>query len=134
MAERGIAGVHVGDALGPLVKRPSRVSLFRFSAATWNAHRLHYDQPFSEKEGVERPLVQAYLLGAYLVQLIQGWAGPSARLQKIAYRARSPVAVEEEVSCLGTVTAVDGRLVDLELRIEHGSSVCMTGSARVALP
>ena len=27
--------------------RPSRLQLFRFSAVTWNAHRIHYDEAYA---------------------------------------------------------------------------------------
>lgn len=134
MSARMAAAVQVGDSLGPLVKKPSMVSLFRFSAATWNAHRLHYDQQFSKQEGAERPLVQAYLLGAYLAELAQDWGGPSARLQKLSFRARRPVTVDDEVTCLGSVAAKNGPVVDLELRIERGGEVCMTASAQLVIP
>ena len=28
---------------------PSEVTLFRYSALTYNSHKLHYDHPYSEK-------------------------------------------------------------------------------------
>lgn len=133
MAVRTLDSIEIGESLGPLLKRPSMISLFRFSAATWNAHRLHYDHEFSKREGAEKPLVQAYLLGAYLAELAQGWAGPRARLTNLAFRARRPVAVDDEVACLGTVTAKDGQGVDLELWLERGGEVCVTGTARVVM-
>jgi hydroxyacyl-ACP dehydratase HTD2-like protein with hotdog domain len=133
MSARTIATIRVGDSLGPLVKKPSMVSLFRFSAATWNAHRLHYDHELSKGQGADRPLVQAYLLGAYLSELAQDWGGSSARLQKLSYRARRPVAVDDEVTCVGSVTAQDGQVVDLELRIERGGEVCVTGTAQLVI-
>jgi hydroxyacyl-ACP dehydratase HTD2-like protein with hotdog domain len=39
--------VKPGVALTPLVKRPTTVQLFRFSAVTWNAHRIHFDKPYA---------------------------------------------------------------------------------------
>ena|ERR1700730_7586680 len=134
MTVRAAADIQVGDTLGPMSKQPSVISLFRFSAATWNAHRLHYDHEFAKHEGAERPLVQAYLLGAYLAQLAQDWAGPTARLVKLSYRARRPVSVDDEVACAGSVTAKEGPLVDLELRMERGGEVCMTGTAQLHFP
>jgi len=134
MSTRTAAEIQVGDPLGPLAKKPSMVSLFRFSAATWNAHRVHYDHEFSKHEGAERPLVQAYLLGAYLAELAQDWVGGAAQLRKLSFRARRPVAVDDELACLGSVTAKDGQVVDLELRIERGGEVCVTGSAQLLVP
>lgn len=134
MSARTATEVEVGDTLGPIAKKPSMLSLFQFSAATWNAHRLHYDHEFAKHEGAERPLAQAYLLGAYLAQLAQDWGGPTARLVKLSYRARRPVSVDDEVACRGSVTAKDGQLVDLELKLERGGEVCMTATAQVLFP
>jgi hydroxyacyl-ACP dehydratase HTD2-like protein with hotdog domain len=134
VTDRTAVTIEVGDTLGPMVKKPSMISLFRFSAATWNAHRLHYDNEFAKQEGAERPLAQAYLLGAYLAQLAQDWAGPSARLVKLSYRARRPVSVDDEVACSGSVSGKEGQLVDVELRLERGGEVCMTGTAQLLFP
>jgi len=79
-------------------------------------------------------LVQAYLLGAYLAELAQDWVGGAAQLRKLSFRARRPVAVDDELACLGSVTAKDGQVVDLELRIERGGEVCVTGSAQLLVP
>ena len=133
MSSKAVAAIQIGDVLGPLVKKPSAATLFRFSAATWNAHRLHYDLDLSRQQGADRPLAQAYLLGAYLAELSQDWGGTSARLQKLSYRARRPILVDDEVSCLGSVTAKEGPVVDLELRIERGGEVCMTGTAQLVI-
>jgi len=48
---------------------PDPVALFRFSALTFNSHRIHYDQPYAIAEGyrdivVHAPLIALLLLGA----------------------------------------------------------------------
>ena len=56
------AGLEVPDS-GPY-------ALFRFSALTFNAHRIHYDLPYATSEGYPDLLVhgplQALLLGEFL--------------------------------------------------------------------
>src|SRR5262249_54963751 len=66
-----------GDALPQLMKRPTALAIFRYSAVTWNSHRIHYDTAWARKEGYPDVLVQAHMHGAYLTQLVMDWIGPS---------------------------------------------------------
>lgn len=122
------------DTLGPLRKRPSEITLFRFSAATWNAHRLHYDAPFAMTEGSAAPLAQAYLFGAYLAQLIQEWGGSGARLARLDYRSRRPITVGTELVCTGRVVQWRGEQADLELEITAGDQRCVEATATAMVP
>jgi hydroxyacyl-ACP dehydratase HTD2-like protein with hotdog domain len=122
------------ERLGPLVKRPMEITLFRYSAATWNAHRLHYDQEFSRSEGASKPLVQAYLFGAYLSQLVQDWAGPGGQLRRLDYRTRRPVPVGTEVVCTGRVVESANGVTHIELAVHAGDEQCVEGVAEVAIP
>ena len=45
-----VEDVAVGDEIPPLEKRPTTVTLFRYSAVTWNAHRIHYDGDYTRGE------------------------------------------------------------------------------------
>jgi len=66
------------------------VALFRFSALTFNGHRIHYDHPYTTAvEGypglvVHGPLLALLLLGAG----VAGWAGAVTSFE---YRALSPL-------------------------------------------
>ena len=41
----------VGATIAELEVRPSTISLMRFSAVTWNPHRIHYDEAYAATEG-----------------------------------------------------------------------------------
>lgn len=116
------------DAPGPLPEDaqrllPSSVLLFRYSALTFNAHRIHYDLPYARNEEnypslvVHGPL-QATLLAAHAEQKL------GRPLRRFAFRGRAP--------------AFAGATLDLRARSEgEGLSVwseqfsqtCMTGEA-----
>ena len=42
--------VHEGMELAVMVNNASRAQLFRYSAATWNPHRIHYDKDYAATE------------------------------------------------------------------------------------
>lgn len=60
-----IENVEVGYELPNLIKQPTHVQLFRYSAITWNSHRIHYDQKYAAEEGYPDVLVQSHLHGAF---------------------------------------------------------------------
>jgi len=69
---------------------PSHVQLFRFSAVSWNAHRIHYDQAFARRAGFPDVLVQSTLHGELLARAALAAAGDGARLRRIAWRNQHP--------------------------------------------
>jgi hydroxyacyl-ACP dehydratase HTD2-like protein with hotdog domain len=117
---------------------PTAVSLFRYSAVTWNAHRVHYDLAYATTvEGHRGLLVQAYLLSSYLSEMLMGWGGPSGRVTALSYRARQPVYVGTLVHCWGRQTDVRGgagfREVDLQVGITADGRDAVTGTACMRL-
>jgi 3-methylfumaryl-CoA hydratase len=70
---------------------PSPVLLFRYSALTFNGHRIHYDQPYTTKEEgypgliVHGPLLATLMIGQLRQRL------PRARASRFAFRAKRPV-------------------------------------------
>ena len=99
--------VKTGTALTPLVKRPTTIQLFRFSAVTWNAHRIHFDKPYAATEGYPDVLVQAHLHGSFLYQAVADWAGKLAgkspvimRLGKEAMRRQLDMPLDDALDYL----------------------------------
>lgn len=79
-----------GGAAWKRVVEPTAILLFRYSAITFNAHRIHYDADYTR--GVEHYpglVVQGTLLSLLLMELCRTHAGrPLARLE---FRAVRPV-------------------------------------------
>ena len=122
-----------------LVKRPTTVALFRYSAVTWNAHRIHYDRDYAASEGYPNVLVQGHLHGAYLTQMLLDWIGPLGSLQRIQWSNRRPAFPGDTITCRGRISRIyveAGRgLVDCDVWDENqAGDICAQGSATVSLP
>lgn len=133
------ATVTVGSEIAPLVKRPTGVQLFRYSAVTWNAHLIHYDAEYALTENYPDVLVQSHLHGCFLVQTIMDWAGPRARLRKFRWENRHLAVPGDVLTCTGVVTGVrdegDVRLLECELEERNADGVlCAPGWALVEVP
>ncbi len=78
------------DAAWRLTIEPSPVLLFRYSALTFNSHRIHYDRPYAmDCEGYPGLVVQGPLLATLLAQLAREGAGRA--IGRFAFRAKAPV-------------------------------------------
>jgi 3-methylfumaryl-CoA hydratase len=89
---------------------PGPVDLFRFSAATANSHRIHYDAPYaSAEEGYPGLVVQGPLTAAKLCRYARR---PTDRpVSAFVFRARAPLFVSQPVRLRhgdlpGQVTAI----------------------------
>ncbi|GAA1856797.1 MaoC family dehydratase N-terminal domain-containing protein [Pseudonocardia ailaonensis] len=72
------------------VLRPDEVLLFRMSALTYNAHRIHHDLPYTrDVEGFPGLVVHGPLLALMLLELPRRFA-PDRRVAEFSYRLRRP--------------------------------------------
>jgi len=84
---------------------PDPVLLFRYSAVTFNGHRIHYDHPYvTQTEGypglvVHGPLIATLMLAAF------ARARPQAVLQHLSYRGLRPLIAPTPFAVAGRVSA-----------------------------
>jgi 3-methylfumaryl-CoA hydratase len=77
--------------------RPRVVDLFRFSAATYNSHRIHYDQAYATaEEGYPALVVHGPFTASKLFDLASRTA--NAPLKSFNFRAQAPLFVEQPVT------------------------------------
>ena len=70
---------------------PDPVLLFRYSAVTFNGHRIHYDRDYCrEVEGYPGLVVHGPLIATYLMDLC-AQERPDAALRRFSFRAVSPL-------------------------------------------
>lgn len=70
---------------------PDPVLLFRYSALTFNAHRIHYDRPYATRvEHYPGLVVHGPLIATLLLDLVQR-SVPGATVRRFSFRAISPL-------------------------------------------
>ena len=125
-------GIEPGWALPELRLHPSEVQLFRFSAVSWNAHRIHFDSAYAEREGYRAPLVHSQLLGSLLSRVVTDWLGTNARLTSLSWRNRAPAFVGELIVVQAVIRQIDKQAatLDLDLAVRDGAgTVLVQGTA-----
>ena len=120
--------VEVDERLPERAYTPDNVQLMLYNAALWNAHRIHFDEPYArEVEGYPGLVIAGPLLGDWLNQCVEEWLGDDGVLTGIEYSNRIATYIGETLVSGGTVTAVDPStgevVVDVFIRNEAGEIV-----------
>ena len=131
--------ITTGMKLVPLVKKPTKVNLFRFGAVTWITHRIHFDSDFARSLGLKDVIVHGPLQTCYLIQMITDWLGENGTVGKVSYRHHRPAFAGDVLMCTGVVK--DKRIeggkgcLEIELLVENQNKEKLTsGTALVYIP
>ena len=109
-----------GRALRPLQRHIALPDMVAYGAATWDWHRLHYDEAHARRLGASAPLVDGQMLGALLAECVLRSAGPEAQLVRLVYRNRLPVHAGDTVVCSGAVATSDDAGFSVDLSVSVG--------------
>ena len=98
---------------------PDPVLLFRYSALTFNSHRIHYDFPYvTQEEGYPGLIVHGPLIATLLVDLVRR-ERPDATIRSFAFRALRPTFSGRPFQVCG-LPSEDGTSVDLWAKDHEG--------------
>jgi len=108
---------------------PDDVLLFRYSALTFNSHRIHYDRRYvTTVECYPGLVVHGPLLATLLVDLLRR-ERPEATLTRYEFRAASPVFDTHSFKLCGE-PAIDGSSVRLWVK-DHYGALAMDAAASI---
>ncbi len=109
---------------------PDDVLLFRYSALTFNGHRIHYDRQYvTQVEGYPGLIVHGPLIATLLVDLVRR-SVPGAQLTSFAFKAVRPTFDLHAFSVHGTPSA-DGKTIELWAQ-DHEGWLTMQATATLA--
>lgn len=137
---RTFASVRVGEELPPLEKAVTLPRMVIYGASTWDFVNIHYDQEKVKALGFPAPVVDGQMMGGFLAQHVQDWAGPGAFLRKLSFRNRTMTFPGDTLTVRGTVVKKwdEGgeALVECDLWIDNqkGEKVIQPATAVVRLP
>jgi len=85
------AAPRTAPALWSRAVLPSAPLLFRYSALTFNSHRIHYDRPYAtEVEGYAGLVVHGPLLATLMLDLVRREL-PDAGIRQFTFKAQKPI-------------------------------------------
>ncbi len=108
---------------------PTAALLFRFSALTFNAHRIHYDHPYAtEVEGYEGLVVHGPLIAVLMLDLVDR-VSPGALVSAFDFKAVNPAFVPDPLAVRAKTTETG-----FALRVESAGRIASTGTATAPRP
>ena len=109
---------------------PDDVLLFRYSALTFNGHRIHYDRKYvTEVEGYPGLIVHGPLIATLLIDLLRR-SLPQAQVQSFSFKAVRPTFDLHAFSVHGKPSA-DGKTIELWAQ-DHEGWLTMQATATLA--
>lgn len=107
--------------------RPDSILLFRFSALTYNAHRIHYDQDYARNvEGYPNVMVHGPLLLLLALESFRSQFDGKI-LEDVTYEIRGPVYLGEQI----TISGKDVDNQKTELRITgHENNIALKAQVK----
>ncbi|HQX58421.1 MAG TPA: MaoC family dehydratase N-terminal domain-containing protein [Burkholderiaceae bacterium] len=93
LGRRARAGEHVFERTGThrQAVRADATVLFRYSAATFNGHRIHYDGDYCRSvEGYPGLVVHGPLIATLLLGFVENTLAPGHRIHQFSFRAKRP--------------------------------------------
>jgi 3-methylfumaryl-CoA hydratase len=107
---------------------PDSILLFRFSALTFNAHRIHYDRDYARTAELYPDLVVHGPLQAILLAALLHRAAPAGVLRHFIFRGQRPAFVNRSLSLEAWPDPAQPGLWALQTRDPDGA-LCMTAQA-----
>jgi acyl dehydratase len=95
--------------------------MIAYAGATWDWHRLHYDSSYLASRGLDRPVVDGQVFGAYLAIALREWFGPDVVIDSLAFRFKNLVFAGETIRCVGrpsVAPSVSSSKIEVDLRVE----------------
>ena len=108
---------------------PDAVLLFRYSALTFNGHRIHYDRSYvTEEEGYPGLVVHGPLIATLLVDLVR--RNTDRKMQSFEFKALRPTfeCADSRILCVSGEPQQDGNTIALSAQ-DHEGWLTMQASA-----
>ncbi|MBV6273546.1 itaconyl-CoA hydratase [Alcaligenaceae bacterium CGII-47] len=103
----------IGDQAAPAPEwseaiTPDPVMLFRYSAVTFNSHRIHYDEPYiTQHEGYPGLVVHGPLIATFMSRACLH-ANPGREIESFSYRGLRPLIVSRTFQVSGRLDGEAG--------------------------
>lgn len=129
--------LQAGQALPEHGQTFTEVDLVAYGAATWDWHRLHYDQAHAKAKQLPGLLIDGQAFGAVFAREATRWAGPYAFLARMGLKMKSMAFAGDHLVASGQITAVEQRdgqwVVQLEQELRCGERLVAQASSELRL-
>ncbi len=128
-----------GTILATLSRKISALDLALYSAATWDFHRIHYDDQFAKSVGLKTAIMDGQMLGSLVAKMIDSWLKGNCEIKKLSTTYRKMVFAGDSLKIGGRVRSVNrvrGATYvncDIWIKNQKNENIIENGSATIRL-
>jgi acyl dehydratase len=130
--------VSAGDALPAWSLPVTSTVIVAGAIASRDFMPAHHDADFARAQGAPHMFMNILTTNGYVAKFVTDWAGPEARVRKIAIRLGAPAvpgqALRFEGQVLATRAEGDECVIDVQVRAANDLGDHATGTVVVTLP
>jgi acyl dehydratase len=123
----------VGEQLPELQIPITRTLIVATAIASRDYQDVHHDPELARERGSKDVFMNILTSNGLVGRFVTDWAGPNARLRKVAIRLGAPNYPGDTMTMTGAVTAVDGELITVAVRGANSLGDHVTGTVVLAL-
>ncbi|OXM43469.1 MaoC family dehydratase [Amycolatopsis alba] len=120
-----------GDRLPPLEIPVTRTMIVAAAIASRDYQDVHHDPDLAIERGSPDVFMNILTTNGLVDRFVTAWAGPSARVKRVKIRLGAPNHPGDTMVLTGTVSAVDGSRVEVEVRGENGLGTHVSGTVEI---
>jgi len=126
-----------GDSIPIFEKLVTTDFIMAYGAATWDWHRVHYDEEFARAQGLPGVVLDGQAAGAIFARALTDGFGPRAFVTKLSCRLRAMVTPGDVLRCEGEVSTVEpndgGTIIGLTQRISAAGRIAAEATSEIRL-
>ncbi|WP_280255353.1 MaoC family dehydratase [Nocardia wallacei] len=129
-----LGAVRVGTTLPELSIHADPTFVISTALATRDFQDVHHDRDKAVERGSKDIFVNILTDTGLVQRFVTDWAGPGARVKSLALRLGVPLYAGDTLTLTGTVTAVEGEEIHVEVVGRDSLGDHITAKAVVAVP
>lgn len=129
-----LGAVRVGTTLPELTIHADPTFVISTALATRDFQDVHHDRDKAVERGSKDIFVNILTDTGLVQRFVTDWAGPGARVKSLALRLGVPLYAGDTLTLTGTVTAVEGEEIHVEVVGRDSLGDHITAKAVVAVP
>jgi acyl dehydratase len=131
---RRAADLSVGEVLPPLSIPLTRTFIVATALASRDYQDVHHDPELAKERGSRDVFMNILTSNGLVDRYVTSWAGPGAVIKRVKIRLGAPNYPGDTMVMSGTVTAVEGCVVEIAIRGDNSLGSHVNGTVVVELP
>lgn len=124
--------VQIGEQLPAMTVNMTAQKIISAAAATRDWQPIHHDHEIAQKSGLRGIILNAPSQAGWISRFITD-AYPQAQIKRLAFKMKDSICPGDQLRIEGEISAVDGELTCIHVRLSVGDRLKTSAEVTVAL-